>query len=434
LVSGSAHFASDAALGFAIRYSCRVKRALVVTALLAVACSNKDAAAPVDSGAEVGDEIDLPPVCKALVDKGPWVLAVDSTSAKVRWEACVPGPGGIRYSREAGGAETKAASKVSETVVTETIEVPFLRDADFAGTYYMHEVALTGLEAGTCYVYTLDTDATAKGRFCTARAAGTPFSFVSIGDTNPGFAPTSDLLEQIYPKNPDFTIHGGDIQYYASGLETYTFWFGKMQRMLRTGAFFPAIGNHESEKPTERVEYVDRFFGGAGFDGTKDYYRHTSGGVWFFAVDSEIDASPGSEQGKWLLAGLEYASKQPGFRFSVVYRHGPLATCGDVSEPEAVRQAYQPSFEKFGAKIVIGAHLHCYERFEIGEVTYITTGGGGGALMNPNANLSRASCALRKASGAYFHAVLFEVKATEVTGTVIDYHGNVRDTFSRTIP
>lgn len=398
-------------------------------------CGNKSSdLGPTEVGAEVEDEVAPPPACTAAVDKGPWSLAMNETSVKIRWESCVPGPGGLKYAKEGGGAESKASSTVTETKVTATIEVPFRRDADYAGTYYMHEVALSGLEAGACYGYTLDTDASAKGRFCTSKPAGAPYTFAVISDTNPGFAPTAQLLDQVYPKNPDFTVHGGDIQYYASGLETYTFWFAEMRRMLRTGAFMPAIGNHESEKPTERSEYTERFFGNPGFDGTKDYYRFGSGGVWFFALDTEIDTSPASEQGKWLLAQIEDASKKPGFRFSVVYQHKPMATCGDVSERADDRKAFQPSFEKFGVKLVIGAHLHAYERFEIGEVTYVTSGGGGGALMNPDANLSRESCTMRKASGAFFHAMLLEVKAKELAGTVIDDKGKVRDTFTRALP
>lgn len=40
-----------------------------------------------------------------------------------------------------------------------------------------------------------------------------------------------------------------------------------MNPMLRSGAFFPALGNHERENPDELRDYVLRFFGGAGEGG-----------------------------------------------------------------------------------------------------------------------------------------------------------------------
>jgi acid phosphatase type 7 len=228
----------------------------------------------------------------------------------------------------------------------------------------------------------------------------------------------------------------GDIQYYASGLETYFLWFAKMAPMLRAGEFQPCIGNHEFERPTERADYVERYFGSAAIEGMNSWYRFHSGGVWFFALDTEAagGVSPTSEQGKWFLAQLDDASKKPGYRFSIVYMHRPMATCGDVSENDTDRKAYQPTFEKLGVKLVLAGHLHVYERFEIGEVTYLTTGGGGAALMNPNANLGRESCAMRKSAGAFFHQVVLEVKDGQVAGTVIDARGDVRDTFTRVVP
>ena len=418
----------------------QVRGALVLGAMLgASACSssNDGGAGPTDSGAtdtnDPGDD-GAPPACTAAIDKGPWVVAVDETSAKVRWEACIPGASGLSLTPEAGGATTKVASKVTTTVIADTIEVPLLGDADYAGTYYTHEVALTALTPSTCYTYALDADAAVTGRFCTARDSGTPFSFMAIGDTNPGLGVTNAMITKAYAQKPDFTVHAGDMQYYASFLETWTSWMGLMSPMLRSGGIFPAIGNHENEKPNEKKDYYDRFFGGAGFDGTNDYYRFHTGGVWFFSLDTELDTSPASEQGAWLQSQLLDAQKQPGFRFSVVFFHRPFATCGDTGDNAADLAAYNPIFEKTGVQLVIQGHMHGYERFELGPLTYITAAGGGGALGNVDAAKDRPECADRKASGNFFHTVLFEVTKDQLKGTVTDDKGAVRDTFAKTVP
>lgn len=419
---------------------------LALSPLLALACSSSPAATTSTTsgsggggtggaGGSGGEGI----VCPASgVSKGPWSLAIDGSSAKIRWEACRTGTAPeLTFTPEKGGADTKATSTETPFEVTQTFTAPLAPDAppDAAGTYYMHEARLDELAPATCYTYALAADATAKGRFCTARNAGDDFTFLAIGDTNPGLGPYAhDVLQHTLVKNPDFVIHGGDIQYYASGLETWASWFPVMQPMLSQGGIFPAIGNHESEKPGEYEEYEQRFFSGAGFDGAGGYYRFQSGGVWFFCLDTEDSLAEGSDQALWFAKELEDASKQPGYRFSVVYFHRPWVSCGDVGEDTATRLRFEPLFTQFKVPLIFQAHMHGYERFEIGDFTYITTGGGGGRIVDPHQNPNRPECADLKLWGAFRHAVVVDVKAGMITGTVIDDQGKVQDTFSKPVP
>jgi hypothetical protein len=258
---------------------------------------------------------------------------------------------------------------------------------------------------------------------------------MAIGDTNPGLGEnTQKLLGQVLPQNPDFIVHAGDIQYYDSGLETWAYWFVAMQPMLSQGAFFPAIGNHESEKSEEYSEYAVRFFGKAGFAGAQEYYRFESGGVWFFSLNTEVSLAQGTEQFTWLVQQLNSASAEPGYRFSVVYLHRPFVTCGDTGDDSSARMQLTPFFEQNRVALVIQAHMHGYERFELGPITYLTTGGGGGALGNVDENIDRPECAMRLASGAFRHAVILDVAAGALTGTVIDDEGMTRDSFTKMVP
>lgn len=393
-----------------------------------LACSSKNdpiAQPPVDTG--VVEEDSALPACDAAVSKGPWVVAVDATSAQVRWESCKSGGGAITIDGK------RVESKVSQAKVTTTNEVPLAMTSDPAGIYFMHEVALTGLSAG-CHDYTVEQDPTAKGRLCTARKSGDTFSFASIGDTNPGLGDIKKMLATVYDQKPDFTIHQGDIQYYSSGLESYTTWMVTMRPMLRTGAFFPSIGNHEDEKPNEREEYIERFWGKPGFDGGSDFYRFQSGGVWFFALNTEIDMGDKSSQGVWLAEKLEDASKQPGYRFSVLYMHRPFVTCGDTGQNDALRKTYQPLFTRTGVKLVVAGHMHGYERFELDDTTWVTSAGGGSAPGKVDENITRAECADRKSSGTWWNETLFTVKPGELSGVTYDDKGAVRDSFSRMVP
>lgn len=412
-----------------IHQTCRTSTILILATVFLPACENK--APPASTG-----EIPPPEYCQnpTGLSKGPWVVRIDGTSAIVRWEACRPGTkGGLSFGLENGGEQKAADSKESAFEVTTTNIAALDPKApkDEAGTYYMHEVALTGLSAGACYKYELAADSNASGRFCAARPSNTDFRFLAIGDTNPGLnGITEKLLGQILPQGFDFTVHAGDIQYYDSGLETWASWFPRMQPLLSQGAFLPSVGNHELEKPEELDEYYKRFFGNAGFDGTDEYYRFESGGVWFFSVDTELDVTLGSPQGNWLANGLAEVAAKPDFKTSVVYFHKPWITCGDKSEDTTAREQFEPIFAANGVRLVIQAHMHGYERFDYNGRTYLTTGGGGGTLDNIDANIDRPTCAQRVVSGAFRHAVVMNVKTTQMEGTVIDEKGMTRDTFT----
>lgn len=420
--------------------------ALGLGALLA--CSDDDDA-PADTGADAG--ADAAPEggiewCPAAgVSKGPWVMRVDETNARLRWEACREGTSPeLSWGAEGGALDAKATAtaKAVEIPVTYLAALAPKQPQDLAGTYYMHEVALSGLEAGKCYAYSLAQDDSRKGRFCTARPSGQSFKILAMGDTNPGLGEsTAKLLGHVAGEGYDLTLHAGDIQYYASGLESWQYWFGVMQPMFAQGAFLPAVGNHEYEQPQEYELYYQRFWDEAGFDGKDGQFRAQSGGVWFFFMNTETDFDPGSDQFKWFEAQLSDAAKKPGYRGSILTIHRPMLTCGDMSQNDGGRAALQPLFEQYGVKLVLQGHMHGYERFEVPTaadpaktVTYLTIGGGGGAIGNVDENIDRPTCALRKSSGAFYQMTVLEVGAASIKGRTIDRDGKQRDAFEQPLP
>ncbi len=405
------------------------------------ACSSPGkSTAPEDAGTEEADS-GLPCDTTGL-SKGPWVLHVDGTSAIVRWETCRKGtPLGVSVVPEAGGASKRFTGDETTFDVLKTIKV-FNSDAppDYSGTWYMHDAQLTGLTPSTCYAYGMDVDATVKARFCTARKPGDTVRFLAIGDTNPalGFS-TRDVLSHTTPSGFDFALHGGDIEYYDSLVETYAYWFELMPPLIRGGAFLPAIGNHDSDdqtgEPNDKFEqYTSRFWGNAGFDGGDEYYAYQTGGVWFLTVDTELPVTQGSTQFNWVQQELAKAAASPGYRFSIFYMHRPFLTCGDTGDNVPALTQLQPLFTQYKVPLVIQAHMHGYERFETPGLTVVTVGGGGGAIGDVNAGSTRSYCNERVASGGFYHAALFEITPGQLSATVVDDQGNTRDTFSHAVP
>lgn len=399
-----------------------------------------------DAGDEAGDEADSGIPCDATgVSKGPWTLAMTEASITIRWESCRAGAkGDVIVSQENAQAPgMTVTSAESPYTVSTTYAAPLNPNAppDLAGTYYMHDAHVTGLAPSTCYTYALAADANRKGRFCTSRNAGDPIRFLAIGDTNPSLGPaTTNVLSHVLPMSPDFIVHVGDIQYYDSTVETWGSWFPLMQPMLSAGAFFPAIGNHEAEKSTEYADYVIRFFGGAGFDSPMpadsgdQYYRYESGGVWFFVLDTELPLDANADQTKWLAEELADASLKPGYRFSIVYFHKPFVTCGDTGDNPDARAVFEPMFTQYKVPLVIQGHMHGYERFTFPGLTYLTAAGGGGALGDVSANISRAECSSRTTFGRFFSGTVIDVGASTIHGVTIDDSGTTQDTFDVAVP
>lgn len=358
------------------------------------------------------------------------------TSVKVRWEACRPATNGaIVIASDGEGAAKESGSSEKQVELKERHRSLNVESPDDApGTVYMHEAALTDLTPGTCYRYSLRADASLSGRFCTAQPDGGRVHWLSIGDTNPMLGnATRNVLSKVVPLNADFIVHGGDIQYYDSILETWAGWFPVMRPLLTLGALQPALGNHEKETPDELDDYSLRFFGDESFGGKDMWYRFESGGVHFFILDSDQPIGPSTTQGSWLVSQLAEAARTPGHRASILVMHRAFMTCSDGNQLADDRVAYASIFAQNKVSLVIQAHIHGYERFEVDGLTYVTTGGGGGRLSDIDQNASRAECAMRKVGGAFFHAVDFVVDGNQLTGTAIDDQGATRDSFHVTL-
>lgn len=373
------------------------------------------------------------------VTKGPWVLAVDEAHATVRWETCRSGTSpDLNVTPEGASAgdpfvahalETEADLSVMHTATLNPSAPP-----DYPGAWFMHEARLVGLTAASCYDYSLAGDPSRGGRFCTKKPSGAPLRLMAIGDTNVGLGPTvTNILLHVLPLKPELTLHGGDIEYYDSAFDTWQLWADVMQPLLSTGPFYPAIGNHEHETGDEYGDYTLRFFHGAGFRGNDEYYEFDTAGVYFFVLDTEDPIDGTSPQADWFTQQIAWAEQQPGYRFSIVYFHKPFVTCGDTGDDPTARAYFEPIFLAHKVPLVLQAHMHGYERFDFGNITYVTTGGGGGALGDVNKNMSNPYCDKRVASGRFFHATILDVGAT-LKGTVIDDHGVTQDTFELTLP
>jgi 3',5'-cyclic AMP phosphodiesterase CpdA len=135
-------------------------------------------------------------------------------------------------------------------------------------------------------------------------------------------------------------------------------------------SFHASLGNHDILTNGGRPQIRNDAFGMKG-----RYYAWRLGPVRFLVLDSnDVDA----KQLAWMSERLERARTAP---WTVVVFHHAVHSGGtEHGSTEGFAELFESRFEDAGVDLVLNGHDHVYSRAESGGITYIVTGGGGGAL------------------------------------------------------
>jgi acid phosphatase type 7 len=234
-------------------------------------------------------------------------------------------------------------------------------------------------------------DAEAPPRFQVPSPGEGPLVFVAYGDTR--FTQRPDvvnatarraLVERIAGEKPAAILIGGDLVYdgsYAGDYETYrhetTEWSeGKLP-------VFPALGNHElkgcADDQSVCLENWWNAFGELSLRPHRWYTVAIGSNLLALVLDSDAPLKPGSEQRAWFeqqIAGVGEAVK-----FILIVLHYP-----PVRDPLFPRMRDEKEIARYLSRhaqslrprvLVIGSHVHNYERYSRDGVTYVVSGGGG---------------------------------------------------------
>jgi hypothetical protein len=145
---------------------------------------------------------------------------------------------------------------------------------------------------------------------------------------------------------------------------------------------YPTLGNHDVKGGWD--EGVRNFH--ATFPELKSYlyYSVEIGNVYLITLNCTESYSEGSPQRAWLRAQLEHLPKSVDFVFFL--SHMPLyadlqsQVMASVPNPAelSLREFILAEAPKVHAKLIVAnGHIHNYERFESGQISYIVSGGGG---------------------------------------------------------
>ncbi len=278
---------------------------------------------------------------------------------------------------------------------------------------------------------TLEGDIWAPIRFWT-QANGAPMTAAVLGDSGFGDPVTSAIVQQMAERDPDFTLHTGDLVYRVhENPDPPTAFIQKLYDplgpVLRKGPFYPVPGNHEYDRPTywQDEPYYMRAFPmlppGVAHGGEGAWYSFSYGEIQFVMLDSQVlFGVPGlTTQEAW----LEERLADDGYRYSVVVMHVPPYTVGRHSaDSRRVASRWAERFEAADVPLVLSGHDHNYQRFLVEETTYVVTGGGSAVTYPLRGSDPRLRAASSRSHFVYLSFAVdhIVVEAIGRAGVVID--------------
>lgn len=196
-----------------------------------------------------------------------------------------------------------------------------------------------------------------------------PVELVVVGDTGTAGDAQKAIAQRMTEVGFDLILFLGDIAYEkGSATQLQRKFFDVYSNILRYVPSFPTIGNHE-RRTKEGQPYFDAFV----LPEPERYYSFDWGDVHFVAIDT---THRDTAQVEWLKQDLA-KTKQ---RWKVVFGHHPMYTNSLRGAQLWIRRAYAKIFTDHKVDLVLTGHEHQYERFRVGGVNYVVTGGGGGRL------------------------------------------------------
>ncbi|MFT4548545.1 MAG: hypothetical protein ACI9UA_001129 [Pseudoalteromonas tetraodonis] len=306
--------------------------------------------------------------------------------------------------------------------------------------------------------------------------------FWAVGDSGTGGAAQAAVHEAMVEYNEkldkqlDLYLHVGDMAY-GSGTDSEFSgrFFSMYEPTLRNLPCWAAMGNHEGKTSSGKTgigPFYDGYIcptegeSGGLASGNESYYSFDYGKVHFIALNShDLDRSPTGAMAKWLKSDLEETKAD----WVVCFFHHPPYTMGSHNSDREfqlieMREHIMPILESGGCDLTLTGHSHIYERSMLVDGAYATPTTAEGVIIDDGDGDPAGDGAYKKTSGLNPNngsinivtghggtgvrrggtmpimrriivengSTLIHVKGDTLHGTMLNYKGEVRDTFAIT--
>jgi predicted phosphodiesterase len=318
----------------------------------------------------------LTQVGKKSVTREPYLQSTTTTQTTVAWGS-VEGRGEVLL-REPNGtvvASVPAIYAGEASMRQQRLAAQHPKDGMIdADDIFVLAAKLDKLEPNHLYCYQVVDNGVAltePAPLTTAAPPGLdgPIQFVALGDTGTGGDAQKAIAQRMTEVPFDLMLFLGDIAYeQGSATQLQERYFAIYANILRYVPAYTTIGNHE-RRTRKGQPYFDAFV----LPDPERYYSFDWGDVHFVAIDT---THRDTQQVEWLRQDLE-KTKQ---RWKIVFGHHPMYTNSLRGPQQWIRRAYSKIFADNKVDVVLTGHEHQYERFRVGTVNYVVSGGGGGRL------------------------------------------------------
>jgi acid phosphatase type 7 len=236
------------------------------------------------------------------------------------------------------------------------------------------------------------------------------------------------LVEKMAAESPAAILIGGDLVYQGSDPEEYVVYKSETAEWAKGNIpVFPALGNHEfrgcdpHDRDSTCLDNWWQTFDALHLRPHRWYSLAIGPEILVLVLDSDGGLSHGDEQRSWFEH--EITSAEPHFKFILVVLHYPPVR--DPIFPRAADEAEVARYLSSKAKtlsarvVVIGSHVHNYERHSKDGVTYLVSGGGG-AKPVPELRLFGGELS-RLRTSVNFHYLRFTLENERLSGTMVRF-------------
>jgi len=226
-------------------------------------------------------------------------------------------------------------------------------------------------------------------------------------------------------EKPAAIFIGGDLVFEGASADDYDVYRTETAIWSRAKIpIFPALGNHEFRGCDEDLgPCLENWWRAAVPDPVRSFrwYSVTLGAkVLVLVLDSDSSLKPGSEQRNWFERQINDAHLP--IEFVLVVLHYPPVR--DPIFPRAKDEKEIANYFSDHTKslrvrvVVVGSHIHNYERFLRDDVTYLVSGGGGAKpvpVLRMFGELSKLD------TSENFHFIRFRLEGGNLQGAMVRF-------------